>query len=133
MDLSMLLAHQAVIQQKLQNRTNDPGNIAHGWQPVHFAVSMLDAVIEEAIEAKRLIKARKWWTLAEKVYNNTFELYLSGSARKELLSELVDIHIQFVNVLYFLGVSSEEFQEALTKKLVVNDPDSQNSTIGERS
>jgi NTP pyrophosphatase (non-canonical NTP hydrolase) len=129
-----LIGHQGTIQTKFKKYVSQPSNIAQGWLPVHFAVSMLDAVIEEAIEVKRLIKARKWWTQGHLIDKNAVQLYTKSSPlRAELLSELVDLLIQFINVLYYLGITEEELEEALEEKLEYNDPDSLKSTIGKRS
>lgn len=132
-NLSKLLEHQGIIQGKLQNEVTSKINIAYGWAPVHYAVSMLDAVIEETIEAKRLIKARKWWTSAAQIVHSNNSVYGYTKTRKELLSELCDILIQFVNALHYLGVTEDELETALNEKLGLNDPDHPNSTIGNRS
>lgn len=132
-NLTQLLNHQAEIQTKLQERIKTPNNIAFSWLPTHFGVNMLDNIIEECIEVKRLIKARKWWTSNTKLVSNIAEVNTPTPLRTEVVEELADVLIQYINTLYYLGVSENELEAILNQKLNLNNPDNQESTIGHRS
>lgn len=148
-----LYRHQAKIQQALLAKFN-PGeaepttdlgraeeskyagylNVASTWLPLHFGINMLDNVIEECVEAKRLIRLRKWWTKIGDLEANYAQLADPASdLRKELACELADIFIQFINALIYFGITPDEFMAHLADKMKLNDPDSEESTIGDRS
>ena len=131
-----LLAYQTRLQLILRDKIQSmpsPMNISQGWYPIHFGVNMLDNVIEECIEAKRLIKARKWWTPSERIIENAEALNTPGPTREELVEELCDIQIQFLNALVYFSVSPEEFAKALLAKMEKNNPDNAHSDLGQRS
>jgi NTP pyrophosphatase (non-canonical NTP hydrolase) len=131
-DLSQILEHQSAVQEIIEDIARDR-NPAIPRQNIYFALSMLEAVIEEAVEARQLIKARKWWSDTQKIQENTTELMKNGPLRQALVEELTDIQIQLVNSLLYLGVNSGEFSEALEAKLAKNDPRNSDATIGNRS
>lgn len=130
-----LLAHQTEMQIKLTAKANDGSSfrISQGWNNIHFGLSMLDAVIEEAIEAKRWIKARKWWASKESLEANSKELMSGTPERHEFIEELADIFIVWLNVLVFFSVSPSEFIKVLESKLERNNPDNSKSDLGHRS
>ncbi len=135
--LTHILDHQENLQSALINKTQpntNPDNIAQSWLPVHYGVNMLDNIIEECVEAKRLIKARKWWTNRQSLVTNINELEDPDTeVRQELVRELNDVFVQFLNTLVWLNIDSMEFVNHLQAKLLENDPSQTQATIGNRS
>lgn len=140
--LRKLVSYQAKIQQAVEAKflpqgVNGEGgslNVSGKWLPIHLGVNMLDNIIEEAVEAKRLIRMRKWWTRDVDLEVNYQQLQDPKSdLRGELVQELADILVQFLNCLGYLGVSPEEFLAHLAAKMALNDPTSTESTLGDRS
>ena len=131
-----LLSYQTTRQLKLQAKAKQrfsEYNIANDWKPIHYGVNMLDNVIEEAIEAKRLVKARKWWSKAEAIKESQDQLYGNTELRHEFVEELADIFIQWLNCLVYFSVSPSEFISILEAKLEKNNPNNPKSDIGHRS
>jgi NTP pyrophosphatase (non-canonical NTP hydrolase) len=125
---------QGQLLDKAANQSNLGPTIDSNWEPIHYAVDMLNHVMEECVEAKRLIKARKWWANPQAVFSNTDKLLLDTEERSELIEELTDIFIQWLNVCVYLSVDPNELATTyLTKMAIKNNPNSDQCTLGNRS
>ena len=131
-----LLVHQVDLQLKLANKCRpeeNPQNIAHSWTSTHFGINSLDNCIEECIEAKRHIKARKWWANHESIADSHIQIRTMTELRRLFIEELADIFICWLNVLVYFSVGPQEFVDILEAKLDKNNPENPKSDIGNRS
>jgi NTP pyrophosphatase (non-canonical NTP hydrolase) len=136
--LSELLKYQdhrqCQLLDKAAHQPNRGPTINSDWEPIHYAVDMLNHVIEECVEAKRLIKARKWWANSQAVSDNTNDLISDTDKRAELVEELIDIFIQWLNVCIYLSVGPNELANTYLRKMTFkNNPNSDQCTLGDRS
>jgi NTP pyrophosphatase (non-canonical NTP hydrolase) len=132
--LKAMLSYQAQRQKDLLGKVGiEATAIDKGWGRIHYAIDQLSHLIEEVIEAKRLIKARKWWSDPKAIAYNTTQLQTKTPERTELIEELADVFIIWLNVLVYLGINAPEFIHVLTIKLEKNNPNNPKATIGNRS
>jgi len=131
-----MIAHQTHLQTQLTRKCqpeDNHQNIAHTWTPMHLGINALDNVIEEAIEAKRHVKARKWWANPDAIRESNIGLMTMTNLRKAFVEELADIFICWINVLVYFSISPQEFVFVLESKMKKNNPDNSKSDIGNRS
>lgn len=125
---------QSLLLDKQANKEYFQANIDGSWEPIHYAVDMLNHIIEESIEAKRLIKARKWWSDPLAQVQNTEQLLNNTQERQELIEELIDIFVQWINCCVYLSVDGNELATTcITKMATKNNPNSDQYTLGQRS